>query len=290
MVQLMLARSLQKLCQRPISVEGYDIPEWGLHVPRSDADCRPDLSMGSHLTRAQYVARLIDMFRPNCISIDGAIIRLGNFTSPSDYLDLFPFSESEGVETPHDRILMNIRAGDISLPSHPNYGPLPISYYQYLTDLTGLEPVFMGELEESPYFDALCRTFPNAKYIRSMGARADFQTIRRAKHIAISVSSFSWLAAYFSRAKTIHLPVVGVLDPRTRPDVDMLPSRDVRFTFHAVGTNAWTNRYSNFFTALQEFCPLPTATVDRLKIGAVARTSIRVARIHLGLGRRMIFC
>ena len=286
MAQMMFVKAVQTLCQRRVEAEGYDLPDWGLVKPRSSTEYGRHPSVGSHLTRAKLVATMIDYFKPICINLDGIVLREGHLSSPADYLDLFPLT-NHGTEVPEDRLLVNIRLGDISTPLHPDYGPLPISYYQYLVHQTNLQPIFMGELDESPYLHALRRTFPNAEYLPNMGVLADFQTIRRAPHIAIAVSSFSWIAAFLSNAQTIHIPVAGMIDPRVRPDIDMLPTRDLRFNFHELAHDIWRDRYSSFFAPQESFRPMPRSEVNTIKSAATRKTFVTSARIHLGLARRL---
>jgi hypothetical protein len=75
--------------------------------------------------------------------------------------------------------------------------------------------------------------------VASQGALADFDAIRLAEHIAVSVSTFSWLAAWFSQAKSIHLPMLGILNPVQRPDIWMLPTQDARYHFHRFPIRRW---------------------------------------------------
>jgi hypothetical protein len=288
MAQLMFAKTLQKRCRRSISIQGYDLPDWNLSAPRTQGCARPDLSLGSHLTRVEYVAKLIDWLRPDSVSIDGVMLRVDNFLPAADYGDLFPLHSEEGTQSADDELLISVRLGDVAKPFHPDYGPLPISYYQYLTERTGLKPVFMGELDDSPYCQTLRETFPDATFLPNHGVRGDFQTIRRAKNIAVSVSSFSWLAAYLSTAKRVHIPVAGMLDPRTRPDIDMLPMRDGRFEFHDVAASAWQQRYIECFPPAEFFQPLPPSDIAKIKKTAARRSAPKNLRIHAGLLRRTL--
>lgn len=288
MAQLMFAIALRRRCRRTVVIEGYELPDWHLAAPKMHHCRRPDISVGSHLTRVNQVATMIDWLKPESLSIDGVIIRTGNFLPPEEYQSLFPLDANEGIETPEDAIVINVRSGDIAKPTHPDYGPLPISYYQYLVAYTGLRPIFMGELDDTPYCQALRETFPDAVYLPSMGARGDFQTVRRAKNVAISVSSFSWMAAFLSKSTRVHVPVAGMLDPRRRPDVDMLPLNDQRFAYHDIGATAWDARYFSYFPPATSFSALPPNRVAALKRSAAKISAVRCLRIHAGLARRMM--
>jgi hypothetical protein len=288
MIQLMFARRIQQLCRSEVVVVGYDLPEWSIRAEVSGERPRSNLSVGSDLTRVDYLAAMIDRYRPPAIELDFVVQRVGNYGDAGQFREMFPLRE-EGVEIAKDRLLIHIRAGDVSVPWHGSYGPIPIAYYQYLVSKAELAPVFIGEISPSPYIEALRRAFPDAAFIGGASALEDFQTIRRARHIAVSVSSFSWLAAYLSRAQTIHVPVAGLLDPRAEPDADLLPLGDLRYRFHDVGARAWKNRYSDMLAGPADFRPMPVIEAKRLKRAAVRRTAVRSARIHLGLMRRMMF-
>ncbi|MBT1515635.1 alpha-1,2-fucosyltransferase [Bradyrhizobium sp. SRL28] len=247
------------------------------------------MSVGSNLTRADYLSGMMNRYRPPTIELDGVVLRVGNYGDIERYREMFPLRKDDGTQIAKDRLLIHVRAGDVGVPSHGSYGPIPISYYQYLVSKTKLTPVFIGETSPSPYIEALTSEFPGAEFVGGASAFEDFQTIRRAHHIAISVSSFSWLAAFLSRAETIHVPLAGLLDPRERPDADLLPLGDPRYRFHDVSARAWKDRYSDVFANHADFRPLSVTEAKRLKGEAVRRTVVQNARIHFGLMRRMIF-
>jgi hypothetical protein len=289
MAQLMFARRIQELCRSEVVVFGHKLPEWSLQADLLGTAQRSNLSVGSNLTRADYLAAMINQCRPPAIELDGVVLRVGNYGDIERCREMFPLKQEEGIQIGKDRLLIHIRAGDVSVPSHGSYGPIPISYYQYLVSKTKLTPVFIGEISQSPYIEALSREFPGAEFVGGGSPFEDFQTIRRAQHIAVSVSSFSWLAAYLSTAENIHVPLAGLLDPRERPDADLLPLSDPRYRFHDVSTGAWKNRYSDLFAHRADFKPMSVIDVKGLKGAAVRRTAVQSARIHLGLIRRMIF-
>jgi hypothetical protein len=268
---------------------GHKLPEWSAQADLHGAVQRSNLSVGSNLTRADYLSAMIDRFRPSTIELDGVVLRVGNYGDIERYREMFPLKDGDGIQIAKDRLLIHIRAGDVSVPSHGSYGPIPVSYYQYLVSKTKLVPVFIGETSQSPYIEALSRAFPGAEFVSGASAFEDFQTIRRAQHIAVSVSSFSWLAAFLSTAETIHVPVAGLLDPRERPDADLLPLGDPRYRFHDVSARAWKDRYSDMLAHRTDFKPMSVIDVKRLRKAAVRRTAVQSARIHLGLMRRMIF-
>lgn len=196
MGQLMFAESVKRGCRQPVAVEGYNIPEWGLSEPLTDAPSS-DIRIGSYLTRSALCSAMIDAFKPKLVNLTTPIFRVGNYGKPEDYFPLFPTYEPI-VRVPDDYLLVHIRSGDVATPTHWQYGPLPIRYYEYLFAQTGLRPLFIGEIARNCYFDLLKATFPKAELIGGASAIDDFQIIRGAKNVALSVSSFSWMAAFLS--------------------------------------------------------------------------------------------
>jgi hypothetical protein len=59
--------------------------------------------------------------------------------------------------------------------------------------MTGLDPGFVGESDDSTYCPTLRREFPSAQFLGGQSAYDDFQMQRKAKHIAIAVSSYSYV-------------------------------------------------------------------------------------------------
>ena len=283
MLQLMFVHSLQRTCRWPIVAEGFDLTDWGLAGERSVLSSDHGVSVYSSLTRLNYVARLIEVFKPRVVSLDWVILRIGNFFPPTDYLDIFPLSDASCFNIPDDRLLIHVRAGDVSTFTHQNYGPLPISYYQYLIDKTGLLPIFIGEIAPSSYIEALHKLWPDAQFVGGASALSDFQTMRRAKHIAISVSTFSWLAAYLSNAASIHVPIAGLLDPETRSDIDLLPVKDGRYKFYHIPLAVWERRYEELFPSTSAFAVVPNQRILHLKRDAAYRTFPNSAKIHAKL-------
>ena len=116
--------------------------------------------------------------------------------------------------------------------SHPDYFPIPFSYIENIIKKSPARPVFIGELNDNYYTEALSKKYPNAIFSPPQSPVEDFETIRRSKQIAISISSFSWVAAWLSDATKIHVPVAGMLNPLQRPDIDLLPINDHRYLFY----------------------------------------------------------
>jgi hypothetical protein len=236
MIQYMAALALAartpgaRICQ-------IHLPEWGIQIgklePASAGHGRTEIVTTPAIPLGLLAARL------NAGTLDRVDLRtyaqrLENFLAPAAYRTIFT---SPSTPIPSVRpagpgeLLCNIRQGDILDARHPDYVLLPIDFYADLITRTGLSPVFMGQLEDTPYLHALRRRFPNARYVPSQGAAADFAFIRAATHIVPAISTFSWLAAWLSEAETVHLPVLGLFNPRQAPDTNLLPLEDPRYRF-----------------------------------------------------------
>lgn len=124
---------------------------------------------------------------------------------------------------------------------HPDYRPLPLHHYEKLVKETGLRPVFIGETGSHKVYEcALRRRFPNAVFTGERPPKEDFLMLMGSSNIALAISSFSWLAAWLSDARTIHIPVAGMFDPNQRSDINLLPPpSDTRYVRHPMPLLQW---------------------------------------------------
>ncbi len=229
MIQFMVAKALAArvpdamLAQIPLPEWGLEVPPWAGALPREKivTEDRVDLD---------GLAADLREDRIDCVDIRTYGQHIGNFLPPDAYRALFPPTTSEGADA--GELVCNIRQGDILDAHHPDYVLVPLDFYAELFTRTGLRPVFMGQLEETPYTDALKTRFPAARFIPSRGALADFSFLRNSRNIVVSVSTFSWLAAWLSAADTIFVPVLGVLHPLQSRATNLLPLDDARFHFY----------------------------------------------------------
>jgi SAM-dependent methyltransferase len=220
---------------RNCSIVNVSLPEWGIEIPD---ECKDDRFFET------IDLETWDPFRPNLFEIceqanrsrsikiilADHLQRMEFLEHPEFYRSIFKNESTmlPGIE-PHD-LLINIRTGDILQGEHAHYPILPISFYRDIISRTGLNPVFVGQLDESEYVRALRESFPNARFI-SRGPIEDFELIRSAKHIVLAVSTFSWLAAWLSQAETIFLPIAGFYNPAQHREIDLLPTDDLRYRF-----------------------------------------------------------
>jgi hypothetical protein len=238
MLQLIYAISLQD--QVPdLEIFGYDMPLWALSnlAPMGWPPLTPSLRLRQ--TDGTGLAPLFLSGTLRRAKVRDIPLRCTQFSPPSRFHDVFPINPHSKPVTGPNELLINVRGAEILRSTHSDYGPIPVGWYCKLIAETGLSPVFLGQLGEDYYSDLLRRSFPNARFVASQGALADFDAIRLAEHIALSVSTFSWLAAWLSQAKTIHLPMLGIFNPVQRPDIWMLPTQDARYYLHRFPIRRW---------------------------------------------------
>ena len=240
MFQYMYCRNLQALLPDS-ELGGYNLPEFGLvsrdfalegrilHIPH-----------GHHHSMASLAYQLTQGIYDELL-FDGYVQRLEYY--PNRDLCAAHFQSGVTIDRTHlgpDKLTINIRGAEVLRAIHPHYNPVPVSFYEYIARTTRLEPVIMGQLGDDPYSDEIRRRFSGCVFLPSRSAIEDFEIIRNSTNIAISVSTFSWIAAWLSKtAQTIHLPVSGILNPRQRGDVDLLPTRDERYRFYEFPVFPW---------------------------------------------------
>ena len=81
------------------------------------------------------------------------------------------------------------------------------------------------------YVEKLKGAFPFAQFYE-LDILESFKLIRQTKAVALSISSFCFVAAWTGRKdSTIEFPVAGLMNPIQRPDINLLPHNDGRFKF-----------------------------------------------------------
>lgn len=216
-------------------VTGVELPEWGIV-----GGAGPDRERFEHVqmvslgnTRSlnlSAAAAACNAAESSMIVIDDHVQRLEFLDGAESYRAVFREADAE-EDFGADDLVINIRAADIRI-GVPHYPLVPVEFYVWLCERTGLRPVFCGQIEESAYVSKLRKHFPEARFIASRGAVGDFQLLRSARHVVPSVSTFSWLGAWLSRAQTIHLPLCGFINPSHLRHIDLVPSDDGRYRFY----------------------------------------------------------
>jgi hypothetical protein len=232
MFQLMLAHEIRNRAGVG-QIVGYDLPRWGLVSPLPEVAPEPYAVLVNHAFDLDHAAYLLRSGTLRAIVIQGWGMRLAYYKSPQPYRELFR-TTARGHALRDNELLIHVRAGDILDLHHPYYFPMPFSFYEEVIAATGLRPVFIGQLDDNPYSDALRRRFAGAKFLARRSQIEDFTTIRQARHIALSISSFSWLAAWLSEtAQSVHMPIYGLFEPRNGQTF-LLPVDDSRWRFYAI--------------------------------------------------------
>jgi hypothetical protein len=148
--------------------------------------------------------------------------------------------------------LIHIRGGDVFSrisqfgrnKIHSDYTALPLDYYSKIINASSEEWTFLTE-PRTPnwYMNLLREKFPNQRFQTGSDVRTDFQKLLSARRLAISVSSFSWAAAYLGNQKEIYFPKAGFLNPEVRPDIDLhIRARKVQVL--QVEKHTWSGRRS----------------------------------------------
>ncbi len=228
MIQYMAALSLAARVPGAQLIQIH-LPEWGIQIPPRAGDLARSRIVDSHTLPLDHLAEALQSGAVDRVDIRTYAQRMANFLPPDAYRATFRTPSVSGAGP--GELLCNIRQGDILDAHHPDYVLIPLDYYANLVETTGLLPVFIGQLEDSPYMAALRQRFRTARYVPSQGAVADFAYIRASCHIVPAISTFSWLAAWLSEAKTVHLPVLGLFNPAQSPSTDLLPLDDPRYRF-----------------------------------------------------------
>jgi hypothetical protein len=230
-IQYMVARALAARVG-PVRYSAVNLAPFGIVYPPVEGDFPGTEIVTANTVELDRLARALAAGALQRVDIRTYGQRVENFLPPAAYrAELMASVEDAETAGPHE-LLCNVRQGDILDGHHPDYVLIPVEFYADLAAETGLAPVFMGQLEDSPYMRVLKRRFPHARFLPSRGAAIDFDRMRRARHVVPAVSTFSWLAAWLSEAQQIYLPVLGLLNPMQNRGVDLLPLDDPRYRFY----------------------------------------------------------
>ena len=233
MFQHMLAVQLQRRLGPRAAVYGPGMPEWGWAATAAPMAPSNPLVLGGHLFDLDEIAHCLRSGMCDAIVIKAWGMRLEYHPQVEEYRSLFR-SDVTGQPIGDDEVLINIRAEDVESGAFPGYYPLPFDFYDAVIHAERKRPVFIGQLQPSPYVRALRQRFPGARYLPLATPMEDFQTMRNAGCVVLSISSFAWLATWLSEhVHTIHLPVAGLFDPR-RGRQNLLPVGDERYRYWSV--------------------------------------------------------
>ena len=234
-------------------LSNYCLPVWNISHPPADnkeevaidflEDQRINFERLAYLVRTRIVTR---------INLHGHLQRMENLLECSESRMLFRTEKDVGISFGSEFVVCPIRGGEILKAIHPGYTLVPIAFYRDIFSMlgSGVRPVFMGQLGDNLYSCALRKEFKEALFVPAQTPLADFETIRKSKNIVLSVSTFSWLAAWLSNAANIFMPVYGLFNPAQFQDHDFLPISDPRYTFfsfpvhHAVDVDKFAKAHA----------------------------------------------
>lgn len=238
MMQLLVATHIKD--RHPeYKITGYDIKEWGILGPKPARGYRGIPKIHVQRFDMAYLTAKIQagelprfMLRSPCFNYD--------LLPRKDVANkLFNGDAVQAYETTDDDIVIHIRLEDIMVPGrHAQYGPLHLGFYRQVIKKSGKRPIFIGQLDGSVYSNALRTAFPDAVFLEGGSVLHDFETLRRAHHIVLAISTFSWMAAWFGNAKSIHFPMSGIMHP-SNPTINMIPPDDPRYVFYLFPERSW---------------------------------------------------
>ena len=236
MFQYMTALSIVELAGGG-RIAGANLPEWQMEPTTIPSDGQQATRDNGQWVPVQRLSRLLQDCLVERVILEGACHNVNNLLPPERYRDVFSVDPNLGRQTDARSLLIVIR-GDATMDAAQEDDVLvPVQFYADVIAETGLRPVFMGQLSPSPYMDAIRARFPDAAYWESVGGLADFATILKAKNIVVSISTFSWLAAWLSRATQIILPLSGMLNPFQNQSQNFVPAQDPRYRFYRFPIN-----------------------------------------------------
>ena len=215
-------------------LSGIELPEWGLHQPDTRDGSERSFTVHRDTPMRMPLETIFEAIAKgaaDCIDIRNYVQHVDNLLPPAMYRNVYVDRQPQTEAVGADELLINIRGQEILSGVAPDYVLIPVGYLRQIVAETGLRPVLMGQLTPGPYLEELRTGLPEARFLASEGSMEDFSIIRNAKHIVISVSTFSWLAAWLSNAERIFLPVAGMFSPFQCPAINLLPLRDPRYRF-----------------------------------------------------------
>ena len=235
MFQYLLAWELNRRLDYTACIYGPGLPEWGIDPLAPEQQAVRPYRLKGHLFDLDQATYAVRSGLADAIVVEGWGMRMEYYADWKALL--LPFQtilQPEPVS--NSEILINVRAEDIESGKHPGYYPLSFDFYDQVIRHARKQPVFMGQVHHGEYAAALRSEFPHARFLESDSPMLDFVTIRGARCLAISTSTFAWLAAWSSTvAECIHYPVVGIFDPR-RGVQNLMPVGDPRYVF-------WTTQF-----------------------------------------------
>jgi hypothetical protein len=156
--------------------------------------------------------------RPRVIDLCGIFLRYEYFAPYKADIRRDWLSSGALVPLAPDDLTIHVRTGDvyrqpgIRRPQSPEYHTLPFSFYAAIIQERRWPHIrVVTEDGQDPMVRKLVARFGVS--VVSGSAIEDFNLLRASGAIVLSVSSFSWWAAWLSQAGRIYFPVAGLYDP-----------------------------------------------------------------------------
>ncbi|GCD75493.1 hypothetical protein NBRC3299_1785 [Acetobacter pasteurianus NBRC 3299] len=234
-LQYLVAKNIAEKSNN-VEIANVDLPEWGVQKEEFNCDLGSSCTIGEldFWFDIRGISENLNNGNIDSFIINGYPFNVDFYPSrekSKKYLPNFSDVSKELEGFDEEKIVFNIRADEILHGIHADYLVLPVEYYKMLALKTGLKPVFFGQLDDNPYIRKLKEEFPYALFINGRGPRYDFEVLRRSSNIAISVSTFSWLAAWLSNAKNIYVPLAGMMNPCQAVGQNFIPHDDPVYKF-----------------------------------------------------------
>ncbi|KXV77288.1 hypothetical protein [Acetobacter cerevisiae] len=234
-LQYLVGKRMQEISNN-ISIRSVNLPEWGLKAEDVIYELKNSCIIGE--TKFWFdirgLSQNLDNGNVDSFVINGYPFNVDFYPSRDrarKYLPSFSKTLDKITGFSDDEIVFNIRADEVLHAVHDDYLVLPVEYYKMLAFYTGLKPVFFGQLADNPYIQNLKAEFPEARFVNGQGALYDFEVLRQSTNIAISVSTFSWLAAWLSNARNIYVPLAGMMNPCQAIGQNFIPRNDPAYKF-----------------------------------------------------------
>lgn len=151
-----------------------------------------------------------------------------------------------------DFTLIHVRGGDIwkkrsifrnGTDLHPDYFAIPFSYYDEVCEKSEFPILFLMPTDSPVWYrNVFSKRYPGERIMYQKSISNDFALLYSARELALSVSSFSYMASALGKTRRLHMPILGLLNPEVRPDIDLPPlaptNIEYRFEDHSwSGTN-----------------------------------------------------
>ena len=258
-----------------LQVMDVNLQPWGIALKRS----RPKAFQPSIKLQDPDFEAVVSVLRRHSdadVKLRAVPTQVENLASVSYARSVFPRYEGATYRPSPDEVIINVRAKEILGNCHPDYGPIPINFYKSLVGSLQMKPVFLGQLEEDYYSNALRQNFQNAKFIPSQGVLQDFESIRSAYHLIPAISTFSWLAAWLGTGE-VYMPALGGMNPLQRADTWLLPVDQERWRFYKFPVRRWVAHPDQIQDVLSGTCGAEVWSRSMLNAVRKENASKRVA-------------